>query len=78
LGRGYEISDPLAGRLVTLATDTGGNAEALVDALFGVREIFDPTLADHVGFRMEVLNHLRSLLAHGVRWTLTAMTGETP
>jgi fructuronate reductase len=78
LGRGYEISDPLAARLVTLATDTGGNAEAFADALFGMREIFDLTLADHVGFRMEVLNHLRSLLAHGVRWTLTAMTGETP
>jgi fructuronate reductase len=78
LGRGYDISDPLAARLVTLVTDTGENAEAFADALFGVREIFDLTLADHVGFRMEVLNHLRSLLAHGVRWTLTNMTGATP
>jgi fructuronate reductase len=78
LGRGYEISDPLAARLATLATDTGGNVEAFADALFGVREIFDLTLAEHAGFRKEVLDHLRSLSAHGVRRTLTKITGETP
>jgi fructuronate reductase len=75
-GRAYEISDPLAGRLVTLAADAGENAEVLADALFGVREIFDPMLTGHAGFRMAVLSHLRSLSAHGVRRTMTAMTGE--
>jgi fructuronate reductase len=78
LGRGYEISDPLAGRLITLAADAGEHAEALADSLFGVREIFDPTLVSHVDFRMEVVNHLKSLLAHGAAWTLTDMTGGTP
>jgi fructuronate reductase len=77
-GRAYEINDPLAARLVRLAADAGGNAEVLADALFGVREIFDPVLAGHAGFHMEVVSHLRSLLALGVRSTLTDMTGERP
>jgi fructuronate reductase len=76
--RTYEINDPLAGRLVRLATEAGGNAENLAGALFGVREIFDPGLAGRTDFHNEVVNQLRSLLAHGVRPALTAMTGETP
>ena len=77
-GRVYEINDPLAGRLVRLAADAGENAEALADVLFGVREIFDPVLTGHAGFRMAVVSHLRSLAALGVRSTLTGMTGERP
>jgi fructuronate reductase len=75
-GRAYEINDPLAGRLVKLAADAGENAEVLANALFGVREIFDPMLAGHAGFHMEVVSHLRSLLALGVRSSLTEMTRE--
>jgi len=75
-GRAYEISDPLASRLVRLAADAGKNAEVLADALFGVREIFDPTLAGHVGFRLRVVGHLRLLFAHGVRRTMTEMQGK--
>jgi fructuronate reductase len=77
-GRAYEINDPLAGRLVKLAAEAGENAEALAGALFGVREIFDPGLAGHTDFHIEVVSQLRSLLARGVQSTLTAMTGETP
>ena len=50
-GRPYEISDPLAGRLITLATGAEGSAEALAAALFGVQEVFDPALTRHSGFR---------------------------
>jgi fructuronate reductase len=71
-GTSYEISDPLAGRLTALAAGAGENAEALAAALFGVRDIFDPALAGNAGFRGLVVRHLDSLLAHGVRRTLTA------
>ncbi len=46
-----EWPGPLAGRLVKLAANAGGNVEVLADALFGVREVFDPMLAGHAGFR---------------------------
>jgi fructuronate reductase len=71
-GNGYEISDPLAGRLLTVAAEAGENSEALAAALFGVREIFDPALALDAGFRGLVVQHLKSLLAHGVRHALAA------
>jgi fructuronate reductase len=77
-GHAYEISDPLAGRLVKLAADAGGNAEVLADTLFGVREIFDSELVGHAGFRQQVVSHLKSLSALGVRSRLTNMMGETP
>jgi fructuronate reductase len=78
LGRTYEVSDPLAARLTALAAGAAGSAEALASALFGVREIFAPALAEDAGFRSLVVRHLDSLLVRGVRSTLTDMSGETP
>jgi fructuronate reductase len=77
-GQAYEINDPLAGRLTGLAAGAGGNAEALAGALFAVREIFDPELASHADFHQQVVSHLKSLSALGVRPRLTEITGETP
>lgn len=75
-GRAYEISDPLSARLTTLAADAGDNAEALAAALFDVREIFDPALAGHTGFRAEVVRVLKTMLTEGVRTTLTDHLGD--
>jgi fructuronate reductase len=73
-GRAYEISDPLAGRLVTLAADAGENAEVLADALFGVREIFDPALATDTGFRSEVVRALGLIMRNGIGPAVAAAT----
>lgn len=73
-GRVYAIVDPLAGRLTALAVEAGADAVALADALFGVREIFDPALADHAGFRTEVVRWLDSMLKDGVGPALAAAT----
>jgi fructuronate reductase len=75
-GGAYEISDPLSGRLTTLAVGAGDNAEALAAALFSMREIFDPALAGHAGFRAEVVRVLKTLLTEGVRTTLTDHLGD--
>jgi fructuronate reductase len=72
LGRSYPISDPLGGRLAALATRSGEVAEPLADALFAIREVFDPALAEHPAFHTEVVRLLRSLLATGVRATLSS------
>jgi fructuronate reductase len=69
-GNAYEISDPLGGRLIAVAAEAGENAEALAAALLGVREIFDPALASDAGFRGLVVQHMKSLLAYGMRHTL--------
>ncbi len=44
-GRAMDVRDPLAGRLRALADAAGPSPEALVPALLGVREIFEPALA---------------------------------
>lgn len=75
-GNAYEISDPLAGRLVTLAAAAGRNAEALAGALFGVQEVFNSTLTGHADFRKQVVQHLEGLLVHGVLPTLTNLLGK--
>jgi fructuronate reductase len=71
-GRSYAISDPLGGRLTALAMRSGEVAEPLADSLFAIREVFDSALAEHPAFRAEVVRLLGSLLAAGVRATLSS------
>jgi fructuronate reductase len=75
-GATYAISDPLAERLTRIARDCGENTEALAGALFAIPEIFDRSLADHPGFRADVVRALRSMLKAGVRDTLSEQEGE--
>ena len=70
LGRRYEISDPLASRLTGIAAAHARDAQALVDELLALRDIFGPLLARMPEFREEVLAALRSLLTRGASATL--------
>ncbi len=73
-GHAYEVSDPLASRLTALATAAGPDPDRLVDAMFGVHEVFDPRLATHAGFRAEVVRMLGSLLRDGMRQAVATAT----
>ena len=68
----YAIQDPLSERLVRIAREHGPDAASLSQALFGVREIFDPELATHPEFRDCVRQALHSLLTRGTRETLAS------
>lgn len=76
VGRRYEISDPLASRLTEIAGTHGRDAEALVDTLLAVRDVFDPALAQVPGFRREVRAALGSLLSRGASATLVEALKE--
>lgn len=76
LGQAYTVTDPHAGRLTSIAKDTGDDAAKLANALFDIREIFGDVLPANAHFRAEVIKHLSSLMSHGVRRTLKAFLGE--
>lgn len=69
-GAAYAISDPLADRLTDLLRGCGQDALAVTERLFAIREVFDPVLAGHAGFRDAVRDALATLLSKGVRNTL--------
>ena len=72
-GTRYDINDPLAQRLTTLATAANGEPQALMEALLGVREIFDAKHATHAGFRAALLDALRLLREKGARGAIDAL-----
>jgi fructuronate reductase len=65
------ISDPLADRLTDAIRNGGQDAFTMTERLLAVREVFDPAVAGHAGFRNAVNKALASLLSKGVRTTLT-------
>jgi fructuronate reductase len=68
-GAALPLEDPMADRLRALA-QRAGNAPALADALFGVREIFPAGLVQAAPFRSAVVAALETLMARGARETL--------
>ncbi|WP_027801758.1 mannitol dehydrogenase family protein [Paraburkholderia dilworthii] len=69
-GERYVISDPLADRLAQIATNAD-DAEQLVDAMLGFREVFPESLADAPALRAALLRALRALEG-GVRSAIAA------
>jgi len=59
-GERYALSDPLADRLTQLATGAD-NAERLVDAMLGVREVFPASIAQAPVLREALLRAARAL-----------------
>ena len=76
-GLAYDISDPLAARLVRTGQSCGRNAVRLAEALFAITEIFTPELLAQEAFRAQVVKDLDQILAVGIRPALTACTRET-
>ena len=72
-GTRYEISDPLAGRLKTLAASAEGEPQALMDALLSVREVFPEELAALPEFRKTLRHALQLLHESGARGAIPAL-----
>ncbi len=70
LGSVYAISDPLAERLTNSLRGCNRDALAITERVLAVREVFDPALAGHAGFRDIVRDALASLFSKGVTATL--------
>lgn len=62
-GSRYDISDPLADTLKPLVASADGDADALVQALLTVREVFPARLAENDAFRSALVDAVRAL--HG-------------
>ena len=71
-GRTWTVADPMAPRLTALASEAGGNARALADALFAVSEIFPASVAGNAAFRAATVAHLDTILTKGVPAALAA------
>ena len=62
-GASWEVSDPCADRIATLAERTGKDARALADGILAIETIFDSELAANVEFRRSVAEGLEGLLS---------------
>lgn len=60
-GTPFAISDPLASRLTTLATNAGDAPESLVDALLDCRDVFSTELASNELFRRALIEAVTQL-----------------
>jgi fructuronate reductase len=77
-GAVYELSDPLAARLVRIGHRCGRDAPRLAEELFAVSDIFTPELLAYEAFRAQVVKDLDRILAAGVRNALAACMAEHP
>ncbi len=66
-GAAIDVRDPLAARLAALSSVHRDDPVATVDALLGVREVFEPALADAPRWRDAVLGQYRALRQRGAR-----------
>jgi fructuronate reductase len=73
-GRALTVDDPLAD---TIAERLGGREEAepVVDALLGMRQIFDEGLAADTEWRALLVDHLSALIGDGAERTAHRVTG---
>lgn len=71
-GGAIDVRDPHAARLRALADDAGLDAERLVDALMGVREVFGPDLPADPRLRAALVRALSALLKDGAAATVAA------
>lgn len=69
-GQTYEISDPMAARLIALADASGNDNERLMSALLGVSEIFPEALAARADFRAGLTDGLTLISTVGIRRTI--------
>ncbi|WP_118183430.1 mannitol dehydrogenase family protein [Paraburkholderia phosphatilytica] len=60
-GERFEISDPMAARLTSLAASAGTSHDALMQALLGVHEIFPAELAGNARFQIALRDTLAEL-----------------
>src|SRR5690606_38723703 len=74
-GDNIDVRDPLAMRMMAIAADAGGDAEALYEGLAGLVEVFGTDLADNQAFGETVATHLDSLLEIGVKATVAELVG---
>lgn len=74
-GQPIDVRDPLAPRLRALS-DGAGTLEGKVAALLGLREVFDPRLAGHGGFRDAVTRAYAALVREGAAARVRAFAGE--
>jgi fructuronate reductase len=72
-GTRYEISDPLASRLKTLAASARGEPQALMETLLSVREVFPADLAALPEFRKALLHALQLLHENGAQGAIAAL-----
>lgn len=75
-GRVWTVADPMAPRLTAIAHEYRDDPPALSEALFAISEIFPAVIAGNTDFRKATVDHLASLIAHGVPATLSAFLGR--
>ncbi|RWE77779.1 MAG: mannitol dehydrogenase family protein [Mesorhizobium sp.] len=63
-GRAWQVSDPFAERIATIADRVGLDSKALADAILAIDAIFDPSLAANATFRAHVVAGLDGLLSN--------------
>jgi fructuronate reductase len=73
-GRALTVDDPLAG---AIADRLGGHedAEAVVDGLLSMGQIFDEELATDAGWRDLLIDHLDALIRDGAQRTARRVAG---
>jgi fructuronate reductase len=74
-GRRFEVRDPLAGRLATIARDQGPDARTLARSYLAVREVFGDDLPRAPAFVDAVGEAFESLCERGARATVESRYG---
>ncbi|MEU8025609.1 mannitol dehydrogenase family protein [Micromonospora haikouensis] len=69
-GTALPLADPLAERITGALATTGGTPAGVVEALFGLREVFPAEVAGDDEVRADVTDWLTALHRHGVTATL--------
>ncbi len=72
-GRAIDVRDPLAARLAMLTNVQRDDAAAMVDALLGMREVFDESLAQDARWHAALSTQYECLLRLGARGAVAAM-----
>jgi fructuronate reductase len=73
-GRELPLNDPLAAEIRTRLSAAPSTPEGVVDALLGLRTVFDPALASDEVVRSLLVEWLTALTDHGVADTLTSVS----
>ena len=74
-GRRFEVRDPLAARLATIARDQGPDARTLAASYLAVREVFGDDLPRAPAFADAVGRAFASLCERGARATVESRYG---
>ena len=74
-GQPGDVRDPLAMRMMAIAADAGGDAEALYVGLVALTEVFGTDLGENQAFGETVATHLDDLFEVGVKETVAGVVG---